>query len=33
LRRWSMAAPLHASLRHRRISGGERFTVAAEIIN
>jgi hypothetical protein len=33
LRRRSMAAPQHASLRDRRISSGERFTVAAEFIN
>ena len=33
LRGRSMAAPQHASLRDRRISSGEGFTVAAEFIN
>ena len=33
LRRRSMAAPQHASLRDRRISSGERFTAGAEFIN
>jgi hypothetical protein len=33
LRRRSTTAPQHASLRDRRISGDERFTVAAGFIN
>jgi hypothetical protein len=33
LRRRSKAAPQHASVRDRRISSGEGFTVAAEFIN